>query len=54
MDSETANTLNYMIAGYAVIFGTIGIYLLSLWLRYRSLHQDEALLDELGKENRDV
>lgn len=42
-----ANTLNYMIAGYAVIFGSIFFYLVSLVVRYRNLKQDEALLKDL-------
>ena len=42
-----AQTTNYMLAGYAVIFGIMGIYLLSLWIRSRSLKQDLALLAEI-------
>lgn len=42
-----ANTSNYMIAGYAVILGTIGLYIVNIFLRFRSLRQDEALLDEI-------
>lgn len=45
-----ADTLNYMIAGYAVILGTIGLYIVSLIMRFRSLRQDEVLLDEIGAE----
>lgn len=44
------NTTTFMIAGYAVIFGTIGIYLISLVLRFRNLHQDEQTLEELDKK----
>lgn len=43
-----ADTTNYMIAGYSVILGTMGLYILSLILRFRGLSQDEALLDELN------
>ena len=42
-----ANTTNYMIAGYAVIFGAILIYLLSLYIRQRNLNQDMQVLDSL-------
>ena len=45
-----ADTLNYMIAGYAVILGTMGLYIVSLIMRFRSLRQDEALLDEIETE----
>ncbi len=41
------DTLSYMIAGYAVIFGFLLIYLVSLVIRRRSLRQDLELLDEL-------
>jgi hypothetical protein len=36
-----------MIAGYAVIFGVMLIYLVSLYIRRRNLEQDLELLDEL-------
>jgi hypothetical protein len=42
-----ADTTNYMIAGYAVILGTMGLYIISLIVRFRSLRQDERLLDEM-------
>ena len=40
-----ANTLNYMIAGYAVIFSIILLYLGSLWLRWRRTRQELELLE---------
>jgi hypothetical protein len=43
-----AETTGYMIAGYAVIFGIMGIYLISLIIRQRNLKQDLALLQDLG------
>lgn len=42
-----ANTNNYMIAGYAVIFGVILIYLISLYVRRRNMEKDLELLEEL-------
>lgn len=45
-----ADTLNYMIAGYGIIFGIMGIYLASLIIRWRNLRQDEDLLEELDKK----
>ena len=50
MDAGPANTLNYMLGGYAVIFGIMVIYLASLVIRTRNLHQDENVLEELEKE----
>ncbi len=44
-----ADTLSYMIAGYAVIFGIMLVYLASLVIRWRNLRQDEELLEELEK-----
>jgi CcmD family protein len=45
-----AETTGYMIAGYAVIFFVMGLYLFSLWLRQRNLQQDLETLDEVSKE----
>jgi hypothetical protein len=45
-----ANTLSYFIAGHVVIFGVMGLYVLSLWLRGRNLRQDEAVLTELEEQ----
>jgi hypothetical protein len=41
-----ANTTNYMIIGYVVIFGAILLYLISLAIRQRNLRQDLAALQE--------
>jgi hypothetical protein len=40
-------TTNYMLAGYTVIFGVMGLYLLSMYLRRRNLLRDLELLEEL-------
>jgi hypothetical protein len=45
-----ANTQAYFIAGHAVIFGVMAIYVFSLWLRGRNLRQDEAMLEELERQ----
>lgn len=50
MDSGPANTVGYFIAGYAVIFGTMLVYLVSLVVRTRNLNQDEAMLEDLEKK----
>ncbi len=47
-----ADTLNYMIAGYVVIFVILIIYLISLVVRWRSLRRDEEMLEQIEEENR--
>jgi flagellar biosynthesis/type III secretory pathway M-ring protein FliF/YscJ len=42
-----AETTIYMVAGYAVIFGFMLIYLVSLIVRRRRMAQDLAALEEL-------
>lgn len=45
-----ANTVNYFVAGYGVIFVVLAFYLGSLIVRWRNLKQDEAMLAELEKK----
>jgi hypothetical protein len=45
-----APTLNYMIAGYLVIFGVMAGYLTSLVLRWRKARQELELMEELEKK----
>ncbi len=45
-----AQTTNYMLFGYAVIFGVMLLYVLSLYLRQRNLERDLELLQDLEKE----
>jgi len=45
-----ANTTSYMIAGYAVIFGIMLIYLISLLVRQRNLQKDLEVLEEIQTE----
>jgi hypothetical protein len=47
LQDAPANTVNYMIAGYVVIFGVILIYLISLAIRNRNLKQDLEVLEEV-------
>ncbi len=42
--------LNYMIAGYAVIFSVMIIYVFSLIVRTRNLQQDIETLHELEEQ----
>lgn len=47
-----AETTSYMIAGYAVIFGVMLVYLISLVVRRRNLQQDLKVLQDLELEER--
>jgi hypothetical protein len=42
-----ADTAAYMIAGFAVIFGVMLVYVLSLYIRVRNLELDMEALNEL-------
>ncbi|HKY84286.1 MAG TPA: hypothetical protein VJ160_05610 [Anaerolineales bacterium] len=48
----TADTLNYMILGYAVILGAMALYVLSLWIRTRNARRDLTALGELESSPR--
>ncbi|MDD5368107.1 MAG: CcmD family protein [Anaerolineaceae bacterium] len=47
----TPDTTGYMIAGYAVIFGVMLIYLVSLIVRARNLEQEMDALEEIDRKN---
>lgn len=42
-----AETTNYMVFGYLIIFGSMLLYVISLYLRQRSLKQDLTLIEDL-------
>ena len=42
-----ADTTDFMIAGYAIIFGVMLIYLISLLVRQRNLNKDLEVLEEI-------
>jgi len=44
---ETLNTINYALAGFVVIFGAILGYIVSLYVRFKNLKKDEAVLTDL-------
>ncbi len=44
------DTSTYMIAGYAVILGVMLLYIFSLYLRRRNLHQDIEALREVERK----
>ena len=46
-----ANTTSYMIAGYAIIFGVMLLYLISLLVRQRNLQKDLEVLEEIQGED---
>lgn len=43
---STINTVNYFIAGYVVIFGSLIGYVISLLVRWKNLKEEEAILKE--------
>ncbi len=45
-----AQTLNYMIAGYTVIFGVMIAYIASLIIRWQRLRREQSYLEDLKKE----
>ncbi len=51
LQDATPDTSGYMIAGYAVAFIVMGLYVLSMYLRNRNLHQDLTTLEELDKSD---
>ena len=51
LQDVTPDTSGYLIAGYAVAFIVMGLYVLSLYLRNRNLHQDLITLEELEKSD---
>ncbi|WKZ36002.1 MAG: hypothetical protein QY332_20525 [Anaerolineales bacterium] len=44
------DTSGYMIAGYIISFLTMGIYVLSIYLRNRNLNRDLEILKSLETE----
>ena len=46
----TPDTSSYMIAGFAVTFITMGIYIASLYIRNRNLKQDIETLESMQTE----
>lgn len=46
---EPLNTINYFIAGFVVIFGSIAGYIISLVVRWKNLRQDVEVLQDSEK-----
>lgn len=49
LQTTTPDTSGYMIAGYAVAFIVMGIYVVSLHVRNRNLKRDQETLEQLDK-----
>jgi hypothetical protein len=45
-----ADTFDFMVLGYAVIFVLMGGYIGSLVMRFRRMRQDEQVLEEVVEE----
>ena len=50
LQQAPAQTSGYMIAGYAVIFGVMATYLVSLIVRRRNLKQDLEMLEQIQEQ----
>lgn len=46
----TPDTSQYMVAGYAIAFGVMIIYVASLYIRSRNLKRDMFMLEEMDKD----
>ena len=44
------DTSQYMVAGYAIAFGVMLIYVASLYIRFRNLKQDLSMLEEMDSD----
>lgn len=44
------DTVNYMLLGYAVLFGMPLLYVLTWWLRRRNLEKDLEMLRTLAED----
>ena len=51
LQSGPAETTSYMIAGYAVIFGLMFLYMISLVVRQNNLKQDMEVLEEMADQD---
>ena len=49
LQTTTPDTSGYMIAGYAVAFIVMGLYVASMYIRTRNLKQDMETLEEMDE-----
>lgn len=47
---ETPETTSFLIMGLIISLGIMGLYVVSLWARFRSAGKDMAMLAELGED----
>lgn len=50
--TATPDTSGYMIAGFAVSFIVMGLYVASIYLRNRNLQRDREMLEEMDNAQR--
>lgn len=44
------DTSGYMVAGYAIAFAVMILYVASLFIRFRNLQRDMSMLEEMDKD----
>jgi hypothetical protein len=44
------DTSRYMVAGYAISFAVMLLYVASLFIRYRNLNRDMSMFEEMDKD----
>jgi hypothetical protein len=49
LQEAPAETFGYMVFGYAVILGTMALFIVSLISRHRNLRRDLEVLDQVQK-----
>jgi len=50
---EYAVSIKYMLAGYAVIFTVLALYLISLFIRWHNIKRDYQTLKEIREKTSD-
>lgn len=46
----TPNTFDYMLAGYIIAFVVIGLYVFSLYSRWRALQREMEMLEDMKEK----
>lgn len=47
MPVDTPDTINYLYLGLGVVFGVLGLYVTSLWARFRGERKTLATLEQI-------
>jgi hypothetical protein len=45
-----ADTLTYMLLGFAVILGVMGLYIANIALRFRNMRRDLKVLEDIAED----